>query len=132
MVSVALPTDRSDINSNYNAFYKDLQIQDPVTPSINPKTQQEDYFRNFRTYTVLLWFFSNAIVIVALTNGSIYSFVFKESLPVNQGGEFNPYLRVLFVFLIIVSFLLCSAYIIYSSFWILDIPDAMVSGSVRS
>ena len=97
MVSVALPSHRKDINSNYDVFYQELKAPEEEAPSIDKKTKQEDYFRSFRTYTVLLWFFSNGIVIVALTNEAVYSLFFKAQLPITKGGEFNPYLRVIMI-----------------------------------
>jgi chitin synthase len=117
VVSVALPMDESDIDLNYDSFHKDLNVPDKENPTINEKTLQEDYFRSFRTYTVLSWFFSNAIVIVALTNQSIYAVIFNQSLPVNKGGEFNPYLRFLFYFVALISFVRLSGSLLYLILW---------------
>lgn len=96
MVSVEVPTDRKDINANYEVFVRELQTARPKEDSTpDAKTKQEDYFRNFRTYTVLLWFFSNALIIVALTNPVISGFLY-ESLGLDSKANFNPYLRFIF------------------------------------
>jgi len=129
MVSVALPSDRRDINSNYDFFFKELKTPDSDPPSVDEKTLQEDYFRSFRTYTVLLWFFSNAIVIVALTNESIYSFVFKQQLPVNEGGEFNPYLRFLFYFVALISGVRLLGSLLYLLQWY---PKQLIRSAIYS
>ena len=94
IVSVEIPTDRKDINAYYEGFIRELQ-----TPRVkekvkrDAKTKQEDYFRNFRTYTVLIWFFCNALLIVVLTNPLISSSLYS-SLGLDAGADFNPYLRV--------------------------------------
>jgi chitin synthase len=96
VVKVEIPTDRKDINANYELFVSELQKARPQEKGgRDAKTKQEDYFRNFRTYTVLFWFFSNALIIVALTNSMISKFLYQE-LGLDTGANFNPYLRFIF------------------------------------
>ncbi|KAJ3267246.1 Chitin synthase, class 2 [Chytriomyces hyalinus] len=52
------------------------------------KTDDDDFFKQFRTNTVLLWFFSNFLLVTIFTNGWISS---KLSKP----GQVHPYLAFL-------------------------------------
>jgi chitin synthase len=97
-----LPSTEKDINANYDKFIKELlQPKAEDKAKRDPKTKQEDYQKNFRTYVVLAWFLTNAILIVALTSPTVtqsISTVLKFTGSPNPTGnvEFAPYLRVSF------------------------------------
>jgi hypothetical protein len=57
------------------------------------KTKQDDYFRNFRTKTVLLWAFTNALIVALLTNDAVLDSVY-DALKFTPVNDFNPYLKV--------------------------------------
>lgn len=66
------------------------------------KTKQEDYFKNFRTKTVLLWAFSNGILIVLLTNDALLKSVYT-AINFTPAGDFNPYLKFIFYSVAVLS-----------------------------
>lgn len=57
------------------------------------KTKQEDYFKNFRTRVVLLWLFSNALLIIVLTTEGVIEAFFPTT---SISTQFNPFLSVIF------------------------------------
>lgn len=92
MVEVEMPTDRDDINNNYEKFVRALRQPRPVVnQSRDAKTKQEDYFRNFRTRVVLLWLLTNALVIIILTSSLLQTSLYSMS-----SSQFNPFLTFLF------------------------------------
>jgi chitin synthase len=95
-VSLDIPTDRKNINANYEIFVRELQTPRPkATSTPDAKTKQDDYFRSFRTNVVLFWFLCNGILIVALTNDTIVSAITKQ-FQFDISGESNPYLKGMF------------------------------------
>ncbi|KAJ3389593.1 Chitin synthase, class 2 [Entophlyctis sp. JEL0112] len=67
------------------------------------KTDDDDFFKQFRTNTVLLWFFSNFLLVFIFTNGWVLQNITKA-------GSVNPYLSFLLWSVAILSFIrfLCS------------------------
>ncbi|KAI0691142.1 glycosyltransferase family 2 protein [Cerioporus squamosus] len=63
-VEVAVPTEETDINAAYEDAIHMLSTKPPkVDSKPDPQTQQEDYYRSFRTKCVLLWWtLSNALL----------------------------------------------------------------------
>lgn len=95
-VEIDFPSDRNEINTNYENFIVALsQPKQIVKSAPDAKTKQDDYFRNFRTKTVLFWVFSNALLIVLLTNQQLINAVFT-SLSIQSTTSFNPYLTFIF------------------------------------
>jgi chitin synthase len=71
-VEVEMLTDLNDINMNYEKFIRNLAEERPANvKKRDNKTKMEDYFKNFRTRIVLLWVFTNALVILIMTNEGI-------------------------------------------------------------
>ncbi|KAI8621910.1 chitin synthase-domain-containing protein [Chytriomyces sp. MP71] len=62
------------------------------------KTDDDDFFKQFRTNTVLLWFFSNFLLVFIFTNGWV-------SNKMSQVGTVNPYLAFLLWSVAILSFI---------------------------
>ena len=66
-VEIDFPSDRNEIARNYELFIRGMAAPKDTTPQKrDAKTKQEDYFKNFRTKTVLAWAFTNALLIVLL------------------------------------------------------------------
>ncbi|KND00536.1 uncharacterized protein SPPG_04845 [Spizellomyces punctatus DAOM BR117] len=116
IVSVEIPTDRTDINANYDKFLASLRQPRPTeSTKRDAKTKQEDYFRQFRTRVLLWWMFTNAAVVVVLTNDALRDSMFTKLGVDGNGGQFNPFLKFTFYSVLGISairFVGCVAYLI--------------------
>jgi chitin synthase len=62
-VEVAVPTTETDINAAYEDAIHVLSTKPPkAEQKIDPTTQQEDYYKTFRTNVLLVWTLSNALL----------------------------------------------------------------------
>lgn len=84
---VDLPVEQKDIDQAYEAFLRAL----PPPPKTklgdtrSSKLKQEDYFKRFRTNTVLLWIFCNVALVATLTTETV-----AEKIGVFIGKEGQP------------------------------------------
>jgi len=72
-VEVAVPTAETDINAAYDDALHTLTTKPPpVESKPDPATEQEDYYRTFRTNVLLAWTLSNALLaaVITTTTGS--------------------------------------------------------------
>jgi len=72
-VEVAVPTAETDINAAYeDALHVLTTKPPPVVSKPDPATEQEDYYRTFRTNVLLAWTLSNAglAAVITTTTGS--------------------------------------------------------------
>ncbi|KAJ3276122.1 Chitin synthase, class 1 [Terramyces sp. JEL0728] len=87
VATVTLPADQYDIDETYSLFFKELgrapEKQDRKVQS------QEDYFKIFRTRVVLLWVFSNILLVAAMITPETAIFF---GIDVNDSTKFNPFL----------------------------------------
>lgn len=68
IVTTDMPTDQSDINAVYEIYLKALLISSKrKVRKRDKKTKHEDYFQLLRTRVLILWVFSNTILIVVMT-----------------------------------------------------------------
>ncbi|KIK44999.1 glycosyltransferase family 2 protein [Suillus luteus UH-Slu-Lm8-n1] len=66
-VEVAVPTAETDINAAYEDAMHVLSTKPPKADSKpDPTTQQEDYYKTFRTNVLLVWTLSNALLAAAI------------------------------------------------------------------
>ncbi|KAG2124618.1 glycosyltransferase family 2 protein [Suillus clintonianus] len=66
-VEVAVPTAETDINAAYEDAIHVLSSKPPKEESKpDPATQQEDYYKTFRTNVLLVWTLSNALLAAAI------------------------------------------------------------------
>jgi chitin synthase len=66
-VEVAVPTAETDINAAYEDAMHVLSSKPPKADSKpDPTTQQEDYYKTFRTNVLLVWTLSNALLAAAI------------------------------------------------------------------
>jgi len=73
-VEVAVPTTETDLDAAYEDAIHVLSTKPPkAEPKQDPATQQEDYYKSFRTNVLLAWVLSNALLgagIVAATGSA--------------------------------------------------------------
>ncbi|KAI0051502.1 glycosyltransferase family 2 protein [Auriscalpium vulgare] len=74
-VEVVVPTAEKDINAAYEDALHILSTKAPKEEAkVDAATQQEDYYRNFRTkYVLMAWVLSNVTLLVSTTNGNAKS-----------------------------------------------------------
>jgi chitin synthase len=67
-VELEMPSEQLDIDSGYDEALRNLRdrIEVPVPP-VSESQQQEDYYKNVRTYMVLSWMIANAILAMAVS-----------------------------------------------------------------
>jgi chitin synthase len=67
-VEVEIPSDQLDIDSVYDEALRNLRDRIEVpTPPPSEAQMQEDYYKNVRTYMVVVWMMANAIVAMAVS-----------------------------------------------------------------
>ena len=74
-VELEMPSEQLDIDSGYDEALRNLRDRLEVPKNgVSEATQQEDYYRAVRTYMVVVWMVSNAILAMAVTEayGSIH------------------------------------------------------------
>ena len=70
-VEVEVPTSEKDINGLYEDAIHVLNTKPPkVEAKVDTSTQQEDYYRNFRTNVLLAWTLTNGLLAAAITSTS--------------------------------------------------------------
>jgi len=70
-VEVSVPTAEMDINAAYEDAIEVLSTKAPKTSSKpDPATQQEDYYRTFRTNVLLAWTLTNAILAAGIVTAT--------------------------------------------------------------
>jgi len=70
-VEVTVPTTKEDINNAYEDAIHLLTTKPPkATSKPDAATQQEDYYRTFRTNVLLSWTLSNALLAAAVTSAT--------------------------------------------------------------
>lgn len=68
VVELEMPSEQLDIDSGYDEALRNLRDRVEVpTPPISESQQQEDYYRAVRTYMVVIWLISNAILAMAVS-----------------------------------------------------------------
>jgi len=79
-VDVPVPSDQKDINK---AYEEDLQVLSTPPPketqTVDSKTAQEDYYKQFRTNVVLAWLITNGGLIAAITSTQLASLLSPSS-----------------------------------------------------
>jgi len=66
-VEVVVPTEETDINAAYDDAMQVLSTKPPKAEAkVDASTQQEDYYRQFRTNVLLAWTLTNALLAAAI------------------------------------------------------------------
>jgi chitin synthase len=67
-VELEMPSEQLDIDSGYDEALRNLRDRIEVpAPPVSESQQQEDYYKNVRTYMVLSWMIANAILAMAVS-----------------------------------------------------------------
>jgi chitin synthase len=68
VVELEMPSEQLDIDSGYDEALRNLRdrVEVPVVP-VSESQQQEDYYRAVRTYMVVIWLISNAILAMSVS-----------------------------------------------------------------
>ncbi|KAI0073004.1 glycosyltransferase family 2 protein [Panus rudis PR-1116 ss-1] len=70
-VEVVVPTAETDINAAYEDAIAVLQTKPPkADPKPDPQTEQEDYYRTFRTKVLLAWTLSNGLLAAIIVSAT--------------------------------------------------------------
>lgn len=68
VVELEMPSEQLDIDSGYDEALRNLRDRVEVpTPGISESQAQEDYYRAVRTYMVVVWLISNAILAMSVS-----------------------------------------------------------------
>jgi chitin synthase len=117
-VELEMPSEQLDIDSGYDEALRNLRDRVEVPqPQTSEAQQQEDYYKSVRTYMVLCWLISNAILAMAVS----------EAYGATGIGD-NFYLK--FILWSVASLALFRA-IGSSAFGIINCVEAVVEGRVR-
>jgi chitin synthase len=120
-LEIVIPTTKYQIDDGYSKMVKELMT--PVNPnnnsdSIDPEEQNKFYFAFFRSMTVLIWMFSNFILVAVVTNtGGLSQFVSSnddngEILPVKQTFIFLSVILYIVAFMALFRFVGSTIYLI--------------------
>ena len=92
IAKVDVPTDQSDINTNYERLIQQLKVRPEHTKQKRDvKTKREDSNKQFRTRLVLVWIASNAVLISVMTSQWFNNISLK--IRPDPATEFNIYLK---------------------------------------
>jgi chitin synthase len=118
MVELEMPSEQLDIDSGYDEALRNLRdrVEVPVAP-VSEAQMQEDYYKSVRTYMVVLWMISNAILAMAVS----------EAYGSSSIGD-NFYLR--FILWSVASLALFRA-IGSTTFAVINAVNMVVEGKVR-
>lgn len=68
VVELEMPSEQLDIDSGYDEALRNLRDRVEVpSPPVSESQQQEDYYRAVRTYMVVIWLVSNAILAMSVS-----------------------------------------------------------------
>lgn len=117
-VELEMPSEQLDIDSGYDEALRNLRDRIEVpAPVVSEAQQQEDYYKNVRTYMVLSWMIANAIFAMAIS----------EAYSSKAVGD-NFYLK--FILWSVAALALFRA-VGSSAFGIINCIEAVVEGRVR-
>ncbi|CAG8506564.1 8209_t:CDS:2 [Ambispora gerdemannii] len=85
--------EREDVNAAYEQMLRDLKVKvHEEKQHRDAATKKDDYYRMFRTNLVLVWMFSNALLIVFFTSKVWNNYVAAKY----HSTAYNPYLTFVF------------------------------------
>ncbi|KAJ3108972.1 Chitin synthase, class 2 [Phlyctochytrium planicorne] len=115
-----LPSGDKDADEEWEALNKELMKQRAglkdrkEVENKNAQTEQDDFFKQFRTNTLMLWLSTNGLLVYIFTNPNIVKAMFPNS---TKKQSVNPYLTFLFWSVAILSFIRFFASFIYLLGW---------------
>jgi len=117
-VELEMPSEQLDIDSGYDEALRNLRDRIEVAaPQVSESQQQEDYYKNVRTYMVLSWMIANAILGMAVS----------ESYGATSVGD-NFYLKFILWSVACVAFFRAIG---SGTFGLINCVEAVVEGRVK-
>ncbi|KAJ3196839.1 Chitin synthase, class 2 [Irineochytrium annulatum] len=96
---VEVPSDEADVDAEWEGLSKELMKQKAglrdrrEDQKTDLKTEEDDFFKQFRTNTLMLWLLTNGILVYVFTSPAVVKAIF----PVTTSHQsVNPYLTFLF------------------------------------
>ncbi|KAJ3395671.1 Chitin synthase, class 2, partial [Chytridiales sp. JEL 0842] len=100
VANVALPADAQDADAQWEALRKLVLTESAGLRDRKdggpPKTDDDDFFKQFRTNVVLAWLASNGILCYIFTSPAFINVIFPTSTSNPEKTRTNPYLTFLF------------------------------------
>jgi chitin synthase len=85
-VDVVLPFDDSDLDALYDSELQKFSTLDTKEKSTTSTSdEQEDYYKGFRSYVVLIWMFCNAALVAIVLKAGGLNRLSVQQQPSNQG-----------------------------------------------
>ncbi|KAJ3113391.1 Chitin synthase, class 2 [Phlyctochytrium bullatum] len=136
VATVEVPSDENDADHEWEGLTKELAKQRAGLQNRkeeekkDAKTEQDDFFKQFRTNTLMLWLLSNGILVYVFTTPQIVKAIFPNAV---EKKSVNPYLTFLFWSVAVLSFIrfLCS-FIYLVGWWMEGLEDAGKRNPLRS
>ncbi|KAI9204457.1 chitin synthase-domain-containing protein [Polychytrium aggregatum] len=115
VATVDIPDEKEDLETQLRRFHQELERQknkeEEAPAKQDVKTQQDDFFKLFRTRVVLLWLVCNGILVGLFTNRSFIGAVFPNQV----AAQVNPFLTFIFwamTFMSAIQFIFSTLYMV--------------------
>ncbi|KAF9153139.1 Chitin synthase, class 2 [Linnemannia schmuckeri] len=99
MIKFEKPNSSEDIGAIYQLNMQELSVRpEHIKSKRDAKTRQEDYYKLFRTRLVLVWMFTNAMLVIVTTSAVTLTRdnTKVKMTAVDKDELFNPYLSFIF------------------------------------
>lgn len=118
-LEIVIPTTKNQIDEGYSKMVQTLMMPpENSPPTVNADEQTQTYYAFFRSMTVIVWMFSNFVVVALVTNaGGLYQLMPAKDddddtiLPAKQTFIFLTIILYLVAFMALFRFIGCAVYL---------------------